>query len=81
MLPDEDVDAAARVLPMAAIQVATQPGSVKLIHRSGRVLYTFAGPTMQADGLALIDEMMRVFDDPRRMKREVLIAKPWWKFW
>ena len=79
MLPDEDVDAAARVLPMTAIQVVTQPGSVKMIHRSGRVLYTFAGPTMLDDGRALIDALCQVFDDDRRIKREVALAKPWWK--
>lgn len=79
MLPDEDVDAAARVLPMTQLQVVTQPGSVKILHRSGRVVWTFTGSTMRDDGLALIDALQSVFGDERRIAREVLLVKPWWR--
>jgi hypothetical protein len=66
---------------MTAVHVVTQPGAVKLVHRSGRVLHVFTGPSMRTDGLALIDELCGVFDDERRIAREVLLAKPWWAFW
>ena len=80
MLPDEDVDAgAARVVPMKSLTVVTEPGGVKILHRSGRVIWTFSGPTMREDGRALIDELCHVFDDERRIRREVELRKPWWR--
>lgn len=77
----DDVDEAALVLPMKALTVVTQPGAVKIVHRSGRVLYTLTGPTMRSDGLELIEDLCRVFDDDRRIAREVTLVKPWWRFW
>jgi hypothetical protein len=81
--PDDDTEAAPqRVVSMTALTVVTQPGAVKLMHRSGRVLHTFAGPSMREEGRALIDELCRVFDDERRIQREVELLKPWWRrFW
>ena len=81
MSAPDDVDVAALVLPMKALSVVTEPGSVKMVHRSGRVLYTFTGPTMREDARALIDELCRVFDDEKRIAREVTLVKPWWKWW
>lgn len=81
-MTDEAEDAGpAQVVPLAALSVVTQPGAVKIVHRSGRVVYTFAGATMMADGLALADELVRVLGDESRIAREVLLKKPWWKFW
>jgi hypothetical protein len=77
--PDEDVESAPRVLPLAPIQVVTQPGAVKLVHRSGRVLHAFTGATMKADGLLLAAELLRVLGDDGLLAREVEMLKPWWR--
>lgn len=71
----------ALVMPLTALSVVTQPGAVKLIHRSGRVLHVFAGPNMKAEGQALIDALCAVFDDEKRLAREVKLLKPWWRWW
>ena len=77
--PDKD-DPSPLVMSLTPINVVTQPGSVKLVHRSGRVLHVFTGPSMLADGRALIDQLCAVFDDKRRIAREVEMRKPWWRF-
>lgn len=80
--PDEDVDAAsARVVPLQSLSVVTQPGAVKILHRSGRVVHTFTGDGMKADALALAGELLRVFGDERLLAREVELKKPWWRLW
>jgi hypothetical protein len=79
--PDEDVDAAPRAVPLRPFSVVTEPGAVKVVHRSGRVVLTLTGATMREDGRALIDELCRVFDNERLLAREVLLVKPWWRFW
>lgn len=79
---DDDIEQGpAVVTPLTALRVDTQPGAVKLVHRSGRVLHVFSGPAMVSEGQALIDALCRVFDDPRRIAREVELRKPWWRFW
>lgn len=77
--PDEDVDSAARVLPLKPYSVVTEPGAVKVVHRSGRVALALTGATMREDGRALCDELCAVFGDERRLAREVLLVKPWWR--
>ena len=79
MLPDEDVDAAANVLPMKSLSVVTQPGAVKILHRSGRVVWTFTGPTWREDALELATDLVGLLGDEPRIKREVLLVKPWWR--
>lgn len=79
--PDEDVESAALVLPMKALTVVTEPGSVKVLHRSGRVVWTFTGATYREDGVALALDLLAVLSDEKRLAREVLLKKPWWRFW
>lgn len=78
--PDDDVDSAPRVLPIQPYSVVTEPGAVKVVYRSGRVALTLTGATMREDGKALIDALCAAFGD-ERFKREVLLVKPWWRFW
>lgn len=81
-MTDEAEDAGpARVVPMAALQVVTAPGIVRVNHRSGRVVHTFTGPTLRADIQSLVEQLAAVVGDEKRMRREVLLAKPWWRFW
>lgn len=75
----EDVDSVPRPLSLRPYSVVTEPGAVKVLHRSGRVVLTLTGATMREDGKALIDELCRVFDDERRMAREVEMVRPWWR--
>lgn len=77
--PDEDVESAARVVPLKPYSVVTEPGSVKVVHRSGRVALTLTGATWREDGRALCDDLCAVFDDEKRLRREVLLVKPWWR--
>lgn len=79
--PDEEVDSAPRALPLRPYSVVTEPNSVKVLHRSGRVVLTLTGATMREDGRALIEELCRVFDNERLLKREVELVRPWWRFW
>lgn len=78
--PDEDVEQTARVVPLTPIQVVVQPGAVKLVHRSGRVLHAFAGATVWEDVESLASQLCDILGS-RTMRREVLQAKPWWRFW
>ena len=77
--PDEDVDSAPRALPLRPYSVVTEPGSVKVLHRSGRVVLTLTGASMREDARALIEELCRVFDNERLLAREVEMRKPWWR--
>ena len=82
MLPDEDVDAAAVVLPMKSLSVVSAPGVVKIVHRSGRVIWTFSGASMLDDMRDVRDGLDEFcgegMDARRRLAREVQLA-PWWK--
>src|SRR6476619_4594875 len=71
----------ARVVPLQSLSVVTQPGSVKILHRSGRVVWTFTGEGMKAEGLLLSGELLRVFGDEKLLAREGELKKPWWNLW
>jgi len=79
--PDEDIDSAPRPVPLRPYTVVTEPGAVKIVHRSGRVALALTGSTMRDDGRALADALCAVFDDEARIRREVELRKPWWRFW
>lgn len=78
---DEDIEPGPPVAFGPALRVDTSPGVVKIVHRSGRVIHTFTGPSTVADGRALIDALCAVFDDSKRLAREVEMLRPWWRFW
>lgn len=72
----EDVESGS-VIPLSGPTLVTQPGAVKLTWR-GRVLHTFAGPSMLTD----LESLRAQLDDllGGKIDREVNL-RPWWKFW